>query len=140
MFSAAMRGLPIDVQGAADVGCAIVDRVAEDGLSAWLDTVRAHHEGTYQHCLLVAGVTADFGLSLRFGAQDMERLGLAAMLQPGLDRLTSLYPFIPAQTELACARRRFNFPLASMAMPVGAEVSSKICFSVHLPADCSTTH
>jgi len=80
MFSAAMRGLPIDVQGAADVGCAIVDRVAEDGLSAWLDTVRAHHEGTYQHCLLVAGVSADFGLNLKFGAQDMERLGFAAML------------------------------------------------------------
>ena len=62
------------------MGCAIVDRVAEDGLTAWLDTVRDHHEGTYQHCLLVAGVTADFGLSLKFGAQDMERLGLAAML------------------------------------------------------------
>lgn len=80
MFNAAMRGLPIDVKGAADVGCAIVDRVAEDGLSAWLDTVRDHHEGTYQHCLLVAGVTADFGLGLGFGAQDMEHLGLAAML------------------------------------------------------------
>ncbi len=80
MFDATMRGLPIDVQRATDVGCAIVDRVAEDGLSAWLDTVRDHHEGTYQHCLLVAGVAADFGLGLRFGAQDMERLGLAAML------------------------------------------------------------
>jgi putative nucleotidyltransferase with HDIG domain len=62
------------------VGRAIADRVAEDGVSAWLDTVRDHHEGTYQHCLLVAGVTADFGLSLGFGTQDMERLGLAAML------------------------------------------------------------
>jgi len=80
MFNAAMRGHPIDVKAATDVGCSIVDRVAEDGLTAWLDTVRDHHEGTYQHCLLVAGVTADFGLSLKFGAQDMERLGLAAML------------------------------------------------------------
>ena len=80
MFNAAMRGLPIDVKEATDVGCAIVDRVAEDGLSAWLDIVRDHHEGTYQHCLLVSGVSADFGLSLGFGAQDMERLGLAAML------------------------------------------------------------
>jgi putative nucleotidyltransferase with HDIG domain len=80
MFGAAMRGRPIDIKGAADIGCTIVDRVAEDGLSPWLETVRNHHEGTYQHCLLVAGVSADFGLSLGFGAQDMERLGLAAML------------------------------------------------------------
>jgi putative nucleotidyltransferase with HDIG domain len=80
MFNAAMGGRPIDIKGAADVGCAIVDRVAEDGLTPWLETVRNHHEGTYQHCLLVAGVSADFGLTLGFGAQDMERLGLAAML------------------------------------------------------------
>lgn len=80
MFNAAMRGHPVDIKAATDVGCSIVDRVAEDGLTAWLDTVRQHHEGTYQHCLLVAGITADFGLSLQFGAQDMERLGLAAML------------------------------------------------------------
>ena len=51
MFRAAIRGIFIDVKGAADVGNAIVDRVAKDGLSAWLETVRDHHEGTYQHCL-----------------------------------------------------------------------------------------
>ena len=80
MFRAAMRGVSIDVKEAANIGNAIVDRVAMDGLSAWLDTVRDHHEGTYQHCLLVTGVAADFGLSLGLRPQDMERLSLAAML------------------------------------------------------------
>lgn len=80
MFRASMRGVPIDVNEAADVGNAIAERVAEDGLSAWLDTVRYHHEGTYQHCLLVTGIAVDFGLSLGLRPKDMARLGLAAML------------------------------------------------------------
>jgi putative nucleotidyltransferase with HDIG domain len=41
--------------------------------------VRRHHEGTYQHCLLVTGVTVDFGLSLGVANQDLERLYMAAM-------------------------------------------------------------
>ena len=80
MFSAVMRGTPVDVKGALSMGNEIINRVAQDGLSSWLSNVRDHHEGTFQHCLLVAGVAADFGLSLGLGAQDLTRLGLAAML------------------------------------------------------------
>ena len=64
MFSAVVSGKPVDVRGAKDAAGGIADSIAEDGLSSWLETVRRHHEGTYQHCLLVAGVAADFGLSL----------------------------------------------------------------------------
>ena len=42
-------------------------------------TVRKHHEGTYQHCLLVTGLAVDFGLSLGFPKKDIERLHSAAM-------------------------------------------------------------
>lgn len=80
MFRSVMHGTPIDAQAAVDVANGITSRVAEEGLSSWLKTVRDHHKGTYQHCLLVSGVAADFGLSLGLGAQDMERLGLAAIL------------------------------------------------------------
>jgi putative nucleotidyltransferase with HDIG domain len=79
MFAAVARGTPIDVKGAKDAGRRIADRVAEKGLSDWLATVRRHHEGTYQHCLLVTGVAVDFGLSLGLGRQDIERLYSAAM-------------------------------------------------------------
>jgi putative nucleotidyltransferase with HDIG domain len=48
-------------------------------LCSWLETVRRHHEGTYQHCLLVTGITADFGLSLGMTKPDIERLYTAAM-------------------------------------------------------------
>lgn len=80
MFDAVMRGEPVNVKGALNVGNEIIERIAQDGLSNWLTSVRNHHEGTFQHCLLVTGVAADFGLSLGLGGQDMERLGLAAML------------------------------------------------------------
>jgi putative nucleotidyltransferase with HDIG domain len=79
IFSAALSGKPIDVGSAKDAGRMIADNIAEDGLSNWLETVRRHHEGTYQHCLLVTGVAVDFGLSLGLARQDIERLYSAAM-------------------------------------------------------------
>jgi putative nucleotidyltransferase with HDIG domain len=79
MFSAALSGKPIDVGSAKGAGGQIADNIAEDGLSSWLETVRRHHEGTYQHCLLVTGIAVDFGLSLGLGRSDIERLYSAAM-------------------------------------------------------------
>src|SRR5262249_36175335 len=63
MFSAVMNGLTVDVGDAKAAGGMIADSIAEHGLSDWLTTVRRHHEGTYQHCLLVTGIAVDFGLS-----------------------------------------------------------------------------
>jgi putative nucleotidyltransferase with HDIG domain len=79
MFSAVMSGSSIDVTGAKDAGSKIADSIAENGLSDWLTTVRRHHEGTYQHCLLVTGVAVDFGLNLGMSKADIERLHPAAM-------------------------------------------------------------
>ena len=79
MFSAVMSGKPIDVAGAKHAAGKIADSIADDGLSSWLKTVRRHHEGTYQHCLLVMGVAVDFGLSLGLAQRDIDRLYSAAM-------------------------------------------------------------
>jgi len=79
MFSAVRAGEPIDVRGGKNAGSIIADDVAENGLSNWLETVRRHHEGTYQHCLLVTGIAVDFGLSLGLAKPDIERLYSAAM-------------------------------------------------------------
>jgi putative nucleotidyltransferase with HDIG domain len=79
MFLAVMRNSPVDVAGAKAAGSRIADSIAEDGLSNWLTTVRRHHEGTYQHCLLVTGLAVDFGLSLGMAKADVERLYSAAM-------------------------------------------------------------
>jgi putative nucleotidyltransferase with HDIG domain len=79
MFSAVLEGNPIDVAVARSAASGIADSISEHGLSDWLGTVRRHHEGTYQHCLLVTGVAVDFGLSLGLPRADIERLHSAAM-------------------------------------------------------------
>ncbi len=79
MFTSVTLGQPLDVDGTKEAGRQITDRITQHGLSEWLTTVRRHHEGTYQHCLLVTGVAIDFGLSLGVGRADLERLYSAAM-------------------------------------------------------------
>ena len=79
MFASVLSGRNVDLEGTRRAGGQIARSIAENGLSDWLATVRRHHEGTYQHCLLVTGITVDFGLSLGVGEADLERLYLAAM-------------------------------------------------------------
>jgi putative nucleotidyltransferase with HDIG domain len=79
IFSDVLGGKPIDIATAKHAASKIADSITDDGLSPYLETVRRHHEGTYQHCLLVMGVAVDFGLSLGLGTMDIERLYSAAM-------------------------------------------------------------
>ena len=79
MFSAVMNGTAVDIAATQNAGGKIAASIAENGLSDWLTTVRRHHEGTYQHCLLVTGIAVDFGLSLGLSKVDVERLYSAAM-------------------------------------------------------------
>jgi putative nucleotidyltransferase with HDIG domain len=80
MFSDARCGKHIDIGDARQAAGRIADSIAEDGLANWLKTVRHHHEGTYQHCLLVTGVAVEFGLKIGLSGADIERLSFAAML------------------------------------------------------------
>src|SRR5262245_15313891 len=79
MFSAVLDGNAVDISSTRNAGAKIAESIAENGLSDWLSTVRRHHEGTYQHCLLVTGIAVDFGLSLGLSKIDVERLYSAAM-------------------------------------------------------------
>ena len=79
MFSAVSSGQQVDVKEVKDAARRISDSIAEEGFSHWLETVRRHHEGTYQHCLLVTGTAAAFGLKLGLARLDLERLHSAAM-------------------------------------------------------------
>jgi putative nucleotidyltransferase with HDIG domain len=79
MFSAVSAGQRVDATEAKHAAAGISDAVAEAGFAHWLETVRRHHEGTYQHCLLVTGTATAFGLNLGLAKLDMERLYSAAM-------------------------------------------------------------
>jgi putative nucleotidyltransferase with HDIG domain len=75
-------------RGSGTVDAALVDAsldpilaaIGEDGLTAWLETVRAYDDATYQHCLLVAGLAATFAIDLGFSAPDRQQLVRAALV------------------------------------------------------------
>ena len=80
MFSALQAGKAIRLSDAEYATAQIIDSIARNGLSAWLDEVRLYHEGTFQHCLLVTGVAVGFAFDIGFAAADVKRLGMAATL------------------------------------------------------------
>lgn len=80
LFSAAGRGRTIKHADAEAVTSQIIASVTELGLSRWLDNVRKYHQGTFQHCLLVTGIAVAFAVDMKFAAQDVKRLGMAATL------------------------------------------------------------
>ncbi|MDR3466235.1 MAG: HD domain-containing protein [Xanthobacteraceae bacterium] len=80
IFSAAMGGTPVDLSDAERATSHIISSVEQNGLAAWLDDVRRHHEGTFQHCLLATGVAIGFALDLGFASRDVKQLGMAATL------------------------------------------------------------
>lgn len=80
MFLAVRAGKPISLEDATRATSQIIDRVQRSGLTSYLDEVRRYHEGTFQHCLLVTGVSVGFGIEIGFSAADVSRLGIAATL------------------------------------------------------------
>jgi len=80
IFSAACTGAPPDPKAIHSAGDTVVGQVEEQGLAAWIDTVRAHHSQTYQHCLLVTGLAVAFGQQLGVSRADRQRLSFAGML------------------------------------------------------------
>jgi putative nucleotidyltransferase with HDIG domain len=80
IFLSASDGVPLSPQLIETAGQVLVEQIEEFGFADWVRTVRAHHDRTYQHCLLVSGAAAAFGLQLRFGQADRTRLATAALL------------------------------------------------------------
>jgi response regulator RpfG family c-di-GMP phosphodiesterase len=64
IFNSACLGEALDAAKINAAGTLVVDEIESKGLSAWVDAVRKHHSQTYQHCLLVTGVTVAFGQHL----------------------------------------------------------------------------
>lgn len=70
----------VDRVAVENVSISTLMAVREDGLAKWLNLIRAHHDGTYQHCLLVNGIAARFCQSLRLSQQDSVKLCNAAVV------------------------------------------------------------
>jgi putative nucleotidyltransferase with HDIG domain len=80
VFSLSSAGAKVtqnDLGKATDLVSGAIDQL---GLGGWVETVRSHHSGTYQHCLLVAGTTIAFGKHFGFSDRDMRRVTAAALV------------------------------------------------------------
>lgn len=81
LFDGLIDDQPASLEEVAKVGSAVLEGVAAAGSpTEWLEEVRAHHQGTFQHCLLVAGVAAAFAAATRLGAAASATLMSAAIL------------------------------------------------------------
>ncbi len=80
VFDQASLGRSIDAAMIQSAAGAVVDEIERTGLATWVDTVRAHHSQTYQHCLLVTGVAVAFANRLGLSRADRDRLSFAGML------------------------------------------------------------
>jgi HD-GYP domain-containing protein (c-di-GMP phosphodiesterase class II) len=58
----------------------VIAAVAEVGIREWLEVVWSYDDATYQHCLLVTGLAAEFATILRLTGNDQKRLVTGALL------------------------------------------------------------
>jgi putative nucleotidyltransferase with HDIG domain len=79
-FAALSAGAPLRVEEAAAATRELFYGLGQAGLHNWLDLVRAHHRGTFQHCLLVTGAVVAYAAHAGIGDQARLQLAIAALL------------------------------------------------------------
>ena len=80
LFGGLSANQAISLEAVAAVSADIVKSVDLVGADAWLSSVRTHHEGTFQHCLLVTGTVASFVTQSAASEAVAVRLTKAALL------------------------------------------------------------
>lgn len=79
-MDALLKDGPFDTPSFRVAAAGIAGSVDEKRLGTWLGVVKTHHEGTYRHVLLVAGVMAQFARSLNLSPESCAKLTLAALV------------------------------------------------------------
>jgi putative nucleotidyltransferase with HDIG domain len=80
VFALGLRPGRLDMPAIDRSADTMIGSLAESGFGGWISGVRAHHDSTYQHCLLVTGAAIAFGHQLGFPLADMRRVALGALL------------------------------------------------------------
>ena len=80
VFSAARSGSAMPRQVLADGAEALVAMARRAKVRDWVDLVRSFDDATYQHCLLVAGLIADFSARLSLTLPQQHALSQAALI------------------------------------------------------------
>jgi len=58
----------------------VVRATAEHSLAEWMQAVRAHHNYTYRHSMMVCGLLVAFGRDIGIGGEELQRLTVGGML------------------------------------------------------------
>jgi len=80
LFDSLLGNRPVVAQTVSDAAGDISSGMDEAGVNQWLDFVRHHHTGTYQHCMLVTGVATAFAKHLHLSHKDTTLIGSAALV------------------------------------------------------------
>jgi putative nucleotidyltransferase with HDIG domain len=80
LFGAITTGQSVDLEALDDAGGEVVEAIVETGFAPWLETVRAHHESTFQHCLIVTGLATTFAHATGMSQADTALLTRAGLL------------------------------------------------------------
>jgi putative nucleotidyltransferase with HDIG domain len=80
VFGDLLDGAPLGLSEVTLAGREVLNGVDEAGGSEWLAAVKNHHEGTFQHCLLVAGVAAIYARGAELTSAQSTALMNAAIL------------------------------------------------------------
>ncbi len=123
IFESAGLGTRLDPAAINSGSEAVIRRMEAEGLGSWLDTVRKHHSQTYQHCLIVTGVTVAFAQHLGLARPDQLRLSFGAMLHDiGKARIPVEIlekPAAPTADELAVLRKHPEYGLEALKSSPG---------------------
>ena len=71
---------PVDLGEVAATGEEIAKTISDIGVSEWLSTVRAYHQTTFQHILIVTGLACSFATAMGMRRTDIEKLTIAGLL------------------------------------------------------------
>jgi len=80
IFRAAERDEIVDRAEVDNATGFVMAAVTDGGIRQWLEIVWTYDDATYQHCMLVTGLAAEFAAGLRFAAGDSQRLIKGALL------------------------------------------------------------
>jgi putative nucleotidyltransferase with HDIG domain len=80
VFGDLLDGAPLGLNEVTVAGLGVLNGVDGAGGAEWLSAVKNHHEGTFQHCLLVAGVAAIYARGSELSTAQSTALMNAAIL------------------------------------------------------------
>ena len=80
IFGAAARGEVVSRTSVDDSTASVMTAIVDGGIRQWLEVVWTYDDTTYQHCLLVTGLAAEFAASLQFARNDQQHLVRGALL------------------------------------------------------------